>query len=82
MYYVVYETQHLPSLNSSFPFIQPTDDAAIRHYMLDDATMTYDTARQHCIDRGRDLCLKSDICVNDEPILIGIQNGDQWTPVR
>ncbi|CAK8673613.1 unnamed protein product [Clavelina lepadiformis] len=59
-----------------------TDDAAVRHYMLDDATMTYDTARQHCIDRGRDLCSKSDICVNDEPILIGIQNGDQWTPVR
>ncbi|XP_076821768.1 uncharacterized protein LOC143468437 isoform X4 [Clavelina lepadiformis] len=58
------------------------NDAAVRHYMLDDATMTYDTARQHCIDRGRDLCSKSDICVNDEPILIGIQNGDQWTPVR
>ena len=62
--------------------ISRTDVPVIQHYTLDDATMTYDTARQHCIDNEADLCLKSDICVNNEPILIGIQNGDRWTPVR
>ncbi|XP_076821762.1 CUB and sushi domain-containing protein 1-like isoform X3 [Clavelina lepadiformis] len=82
-----------PSVPATTPSITVTEttsnkpttipnEPAVQHYMLDDATMTYDTARQHCINNGADLCLKSDICVNNEPIIIGIQNGDQWTPVR
>ncbi|CAK8673612.1 unnamed protein product [Clavelina lepadiformis] len=72
-----------PQLETTLaPTTTVSDSPAIQHYLLDDATLTYDTARQHCIDNGADLCLKSDICINYVPAIIGIQDGDHWTPVR
>ena len=58
---------------------------AITHLTVDDATMTYETARHKCIGQGLDLCSYSEICPHETdgiPSITGTLLGDKWAPIR